>query len=285
MNKMAVAFPIGMHVMGGLGNQLFQIFTGINYAIEHGKAIQFPYKEIVSHDPYRVGYWSTFLKHIQHLTTTFDIYRYEKYFMNNFEYKDIPEFNNDICLQGYFQSYKYFEKHFNTICKMIQLDEQKDNIFSEYKDSLFNTSKEIISLHFRLGDYVKQQDNHPVLPITYYKNALNQFDKSKFYRVLYFCEAADNNTIIKSIETLQVEFPNMEFVKVPDSIEDWKQMLIMAISNHNIIANSSFSWWGASFNTNSNKKVMYPSKWFGPSYSHYDTKDLCPTSWTNVNIV
>ena len=281
---MSVIYPIAMNIMGGLGNQLFQVFTGLNYAIDHGRPIQFPYKEVVSDNPCRVSYWSTFLKNIAHLTTTVDIYRYERYFVKEFEYVNIPVFDYNICLQGYFQSYKYFEKYFDTICKMIKLEEQKATIKSDYRDSIFNTSNETISLHFRLGDYVNQQENNPIMPITYYKKSLSQFDKAKPYRVLYFCEAADNNTVNKSIEALQGEFKNMEFVKVPDTIEDWKQMLIMANCTHNIIANSSFSWWGAHFNINSTKQVCYPSKWFGPSCNHYNTKDLFPTSWIYVSI-
>jgi hypothetical protein len=283
---MAVTYPVAMHIMGGLGNQLFQIFTGLSYAIENGRPIQFPYTEVVSESPRRLSYWSTFLKSIVHLTTTIDIYKYKRYFVKEFEYVHIPVFNHTVCLQGYFQSYKYFEKYFDTICKIIKLDDQKAIIKSDYKDTLFNVvdGMETISLHFRLGDYINQQGKHPVMSISYYKNALSQFDKSKSYRVLYFCEAADNDIVSKSIQILQDEFKNMEFVKVPDSIEDWKQMLIMANCTHNIIANSSFSWWGAHFNTNSSKKVCYPSKWFGPEYSNLNTKDLCPTSWNYVSL-
>lgn len=279
---MAVTFPISMHVMGGLGNQLFQIITGLNYAIEHNTAIEFPYKEVVSENPYRIGYWSTFLKSISYLTRTIDIYRYRRHFVNDFHYVNIPTFEEEVCLQGYFQSYKYFEKHFSTICKMIKLQEQKKQVKIENKE-LFDTTKETISLHFRLGDYVKQQENHPVLSLTYYRAALATFDKMQSYRVLYFCEAADNDTVQESIKILQTEYPNMEFIKVPDAIEDYKQMLIMANCNYNIIANSSFSWWGAYFNTES-KGVFYPSKWFGPTYKHYNTKDMCPPSWKIISV-
>lgn len=278
---MSVTYPIAVHIRGGLGNQLFQIFTGINYAIEHGTSIKFSYNNIVSLDPYRISYWSTFLKSIAYLTTTFDINRYKRYFEKEFEYINIPIFKEEICLYGYFQSYKYFEKHFDTICKMIKLQEQKDQVKLEFKD-LFETSRETISLHFRLGDYVKLQQYHSVLPLIYYKNVLSQFDKTNQYRILYFCEAADNNTVQESIKILQEEYPNMEFVKVPDSIEDYKQMLIMANCNYNIIANSSFSWWGAYFNTKS-KCVFYPSRWFGPSNSHLNTKDMCPSSWKIIS--
>ena len=54
------------------------------------------------------------------------------------------------------------------------------------------------------------------------------------------------------------------------------------LGNHNIIANSSFSWWGAYFNTNTDKIVCYPSLWFGQAYSHYNLSDLCPNTWRPV---
>ena len=61
--------------------------------------------------------------------------------------------------------------------------------------------------------------------------------------------------------------------------ENYLDMYLMSQCSHNIIANSSFSWWGAWLNMNPDKKVFYPSPWFGPHYSHYDTSDLCPNSW------
>jgi hypothetical protein len=56
----------------------------------------------------------------------------------------------------------------------------------------------------------------------------------------------------------------------------------MSCCDHNIIANSSYSWWAAYFNNNSNKIVCYPDKWFGPQLSNHDTKDLCPTTWNKI---
>ncbi|MFM8313149.1 MAG: alpha-1,2-fucosyltransferase [Deltaproteobacteria bacterium] len=60
-------------------------------------------------------------------------------------------------------------------------------------------------------------------------------------------------------------------------------MLLMSVCKDNIIANSSFSWWGAYFNSNPNKIVTYPSKWFGPIAGH-DTRDLCPPEWNKINV-
>ena len=57
-------------------------------------------------------------------------------------------------------------------------------------------------------------------------------------------------------------------------------MLYMSLCRHNIIANSSFSWWGAYFNSNKEKIVCYPSVWFG---NNMDTRDLCPETWIKMN--
>ena len=81
---------------------------------------------------------------------------------------------------------------------------------------------------------------------------------------------------------MQCLFPDLKFEKIDDSIEDWEQVIIMSLCEHNIIANSSFSWWGAYFNKNINKIVCYPDKWFGPKGPHNQTKDLCPDSWNKI---
>ena len=58
----------------------------------------------------------------------------------------------------------------------------------------------------------------------------------------------------------------------------------MSLCQHNIVANSSFSWWGAYFNQNPSKIVTYPSKWFGPAHGNNKTDDLFPESWVKINI-
>ena len=80
---------------------------------------------------------------------------------------------------------------------------------------------------------------------------------------------------------IKKSFPELEFHKADDTMEDWEQLLLMSCCHHNIIANSSFSWWGAYFNTNSNKIVCYPSLWFGQKILN-DTKDICPLEWNKL---
>ena len=276
--------------MGGLGNQLFQLFATIAYGIEHNCNVILPYVSELHCGTVRSTYWDTFLIGLRNLTTynpdikeTNDsLLQMIVYKEHDFQYHQIPKFTNDkTLLFGYFQSYKYFEKHWTSIQNMIHLKEQQISIKNEFPD--FFANKETISIHFRLGDYVKIQDCHPLMPFNYYYNAILHISlrNNTNYRILYFCQDIDNNEVSKIIFTLSNRFTNIEFVKVNDKIEDWKQLLLMSMCSHNIIANSTYSWWAAWINNNVNKIVCYPNLWFGPSLKH-NTSDLFPNSWMKI---
>ena len=79
------------------------------------------------------------------------------------------------------------------------------------------------------------------------------------------------------------KFPKHTFIRGKNILEDWEQMLLMSCCHHNIIANSSFSWWSAYFNFHPDKTVCYPSVWFSDS-ANIDTRDLCPSSWNKISI-
>ena len=84
------------------------------------------------------------------------------------------------------------------------------------------------------------------------------------------------------IQALHKKFENIQFKKATDQLDDWEQLLLMSCCKHNIIANSSFSWWGAYFNDNNDKIVCYPSIWFGPKLADKDTSDLFPNKWHKI---
>jgi hypothetical protein len=81
---------------------------------------------------------------------------------------------------------------------------------------------------------------------------------------------------------IKKKFPDLTFYKAEDNMMDWEQLLLMSCSDHNIIANSAFSWWAAYLNTNPNKLVCYPKTWFGGVNYDKQTSDLCPPNWIKI---
>ena len=292
-------------LMGGLGNQLFQIFTAISYAILSENNYKFT-NTVILFGGTRHTYWDSFLTELKSKTT--DMFPpLTRITETSFEYHDIDldEIRSkNIILSGYFQSYKYFDKNYNMICKIIMLHNKKLEVLlkTDYTTDILLHS---ISLHFRIGDYKTLQHIHPIMNYEYYKNALHYIDinssnnksyqnksyqnksyqnkssKNKSYQVLYFCEESDMEEVNEIICELELEFSQFTFVRCDDKLQDWEQMLIMSLCYHNIIANSTFSWWGAYFNDNEHKIVCYPKLWFGSDCAH-NTIDMFPPHWAEI---
>jgi len=282
-------------IVGGLGNQLFQIFALLAYGIQHNVKTVFIYEPIVTG---RITYWDSFFKNLIIFTAHFapnnitneEIAALPLYKEPGFEYKSFPEFqDNSVFIQGYFQSYKYFEDVKDKIYDLIKIDKFKKSVLEEF-NSYFDSNVTTISIHFRLGDYKQKRYYHPIMKYEYYESSVRHIletigeDPNRKVRVLYFCEEEDNVFVLNMrIRSLQVVFPTVEFMKVDDHIQDWKQLLIMSNCQHFIIANSTFSWWGAYLGSFKDKIVCYPSKWFGEYYEHnYKCDDLMPESWIKV---
>jgi uncharacterized protein YlxP (DUF503 family) len=127
------------------------------------------------------------------------------------------------------------------------------------------------------------------MPYEYYENSLDYIvnhknnDKDKKFNVFYFCQKEDNVIVSDVVNRLKEKFTNVSFFKVDDELPDWKQLLLMSCCGDNIIANSTFSWWGAYFNENSDKIVCYPNKWFGVSVNN-NVMDLFPPEWVEISI-
>ena len=233
--------------MGGLGNQLFQIFTLIAHSINTNQKFILPEK-LPDWDQ-RYTYWNSLLINLQ------------KYILN---IDPLVKWN-----------------HYNELGINEQIEQTKTK-YSNY----FNEDY-IISMHFRLGDYVNKQDYHPILEYKYYEKSIeliiNKTNINNF-TILYFCEENDVKTVDLIISNLQNKFLELKFIKIDFAISDWEQMLLMNLCDHNIIANSTFSWWGAyiGYKLNENKIVCYPSTWFGPAFSYCNISDLFLNKWNKI---
>jgi hypothetical protein len=269
------------HLMGGLGNQLFQIFTTVSYAIKSNNTFHFLNVETLGggDSTLRYTYWNSFLVRLKpFLKEQFP--KLIRVSEQGFKFNEIKiEPNKDIYLFGYFQSYKYFEDNFNTISKMIGINAFKDKVVVSCKLPV----KDYVSLHFRIGDYKKVSLIHPIATYEYYKSSLSYIQSvdDKKNNILYFCEDEDIESVNQTINKLKNDFPSIVFVRADPKLTDWEQMLLMSSCSHNIIANSSFSWWAAYLNTNPDKQVCYPSVWFGETVGK-NTIDLCPNNWKQI---
>jgi hypothetical protein len=284
-----------VYLQGRLGNHLFQVFTAIAVALDTRQSFGF-YKTNKENDC--AMYWDTVFQSIKYHVYPFSFRKKRQHLYREpyFHYTPITDilapYRGNICLvEGYFQSPKYFEHHLDVILNMLRLDDLQRQVCTRvWRDMSFVQDwSHTISLHFRIGDYVKYADRHPVMPLQYYKNALkfiSQNDKSQQARqVIYFCEIADIDRVLAMVVELSREFPWLEFYKVPDGLEDWEELFTMSCCQHHIIANSTFSWWGAYLNKKPHKLVCYPSLWFGPWFQPPpDMRDRVPSTWYQIDV-
>lgn len=290
---------VSCHLMGGLGNQLFQIFTTIAYGMQTGRHIVFPHSEQLKTGTVRNTYWKNFLHAIENTHTVVNphnvhnnqsILHFPAFREDGFTYTPLPNVSNaEFLLYGYFQSYKYFDNMKDRLFELIDLNNQQNKVIRTTALELFsNFEMKNVSMHFRIGDYKKIQDCHPLMTYEYYEKALKYIIDQRptdQYQVLYFHEEIDTEDVNRIINQLRENqaFSKIQFIRVQHNLDDWEQMLLMSCCSHNIIANSTFSWWGAYFNSSSNNVVCYPSHWFGPKINH-NTRDLFPEKWNKIII-
>jgi len=298
---------ISVNIMGGLGNQLFQIFATIATALRNNDTFFFMrYIDLPGNPGHqRKTHWSTLLKSLQPYMTEVNEKTNSAFQAlpiwkeKSFEYKQLPtntrHLDKPLRLYGYFQSEKYFVDKYQDICNIIQLNTEQmkikyESVAEEWASEIHGShskSRQLISMHFRIGDCVYNPHIHPILNLKYYKNSLNYIistlQSNMPISVLVFYELCDKTAVYKNVAELKHEYceHDINFHFVNTEIEDWKQMLMMSICDHNIIANSTFSWWGAYFNSTPKKVICFPNVWFGPAASH-NTCDMYPETWVRI---
>ncbi len=246
---------ISCKLQGGLGNYLFQIAAMYSLSDNVGFDIQNAtqvHSNVKKYLPNILRKINTNIKELQ--------YRYDE---PSFTYQPLPT-NDGILFNGYFQSEKYLDRE--KILNLYSIDEDSFNyINSKYSNILPNS----VSVHVRRGNYLTRQDRHPVQDIKYYDTSLTKFSECK--NILVFSD---------DIKWCKENFIGSKFIFI-EGEEDYIDLWLMSLCEHNIIANSSFSWWGAWLNQNPNKKVIAPKIWFGPN-KKLNTKDIIPKEWIKV---
>ena len=263
---MTVAFN-HLGKLGQLGNQMFQYAATKGIASKLDVPFMIPNHREVFDDGignrYTILLFDAFKLTSASLLGTLRTENYvqENGFTFNKDLFNIDKTEN-CSLYGFFQTEKYF-KH---IEKQIRKDFTfKDEIKNEC-DDLIKQFTNPIALHIRRGDFVWNDKNHPPLSLDYYKSALELFDSDR--EVIIF---SDDTEWCKEQEL----FADDRFA-VAEGGDQFYDLCLMSMCDDFIIANSTFSWWGAWLANRG--KVVAPKQWFGEALSH-DTKDLYCKGW------
>ena len=260
--------------MGQLGNQMFQ------YAALKGIAAKHNYKTIIpSHNEVIVDALGNKLR--IELFDAFDIpmgpmdvgyIPHERHLQEphyHFSQELLDNCPDNVSLVGYFQSEKYFKHIEDDIRKLFGPKEDALSCWASTQHLFDNP----VALHIRRGDFLINSVHHHNLSMKYYEEALNQFDSDR--QVIIF---SDDTDWCKQ----QPLFEGDRFL-VCEGGGPYTDLYMMSKCDDFIIANSTFSWWGAWLSHNKEKVVIYPDRWFGPNNIDKSTADLFPPEWRMIN--
>ena len=259
---------------GGLANMLFQIAGALGIAKKYNLNVSFP--NLDEHLNYlnQENTYNDSLKHAEEyklilgkINQTPPSTNQLKYIHYPFQYVEIPLNNQDYLMEGFFQSEKYFIDVRN---ELLHIFEEPLIIQKLIAEKYPQYSSRTTSIHVRRGDYLKNPNYHPVQSISYYQKAMDILKNETDYFLVFSddIEWCKNNIIGDNVIYIDNEI-------------DYIELYLMARCNNNIIANSSFSWWGAWLNKNENKKVVAPTLWFGQIVGE-NTDDIIPENWIKI---
>ena len=244
---------------GRLGNQMFQYALLKSISVNNNLCFKIP----------------TIQCDIKKLNITANIMSRQECRAINIKYKekffhfdeDVFSCNDNTSFEGYFQSYKYFDKIKDIIVEEFSVNINIQRIADEYINSIKGADG-IVSIHVRRGDYLNFPNIHPTSTLEYYNKCIQYFDNIGKYNYIVF-----SDDILWCKQNLKHK--NIHYSENKDNVLD---LCIMSKCNHNIITNSSFSWWAAYLNKNKNKIIKCPKEWFGKD-GNQDYYDLIPKTW------
>ena len=190
--------------------------------------------------------------------------------------EEILSLRDSYYLSGYWQSERYFEDQISLIRKQFRFKQPLEGMNKKYVKMI--SSSNAISIHVRRGDYVSNPNTnsmHGTCSISYYEKAMRYIEK-RVEDPVYFIFSDDVKWVRDNL-SFNVK---CYYIDHNSGLESYNDMRLMSLCDHNIIANSSFSWWGAWLNPDSEKIIVAPNQWFqnpGRNTSH-----LVPENWIRV---
>lgn len=268
--------------LGRLGNQMFQFASTVGTAKKMGFESFFPLENCLINR--KSGPIDTngmpsdvkcdllecfdieqkYFKNIKDLHTTSSFYE------NDFKFNpDILNIQPNTDLYGYFQDELYFIDVREEILKIFKFKSKYEESALKFISSIPESFSKV-SIHVRRGDYLLYPNHHPICSIDYYEKSISLFGKEE---VKFLVFSDDINWCEKNFIG-----ENFIFVNTGSHYTDLK---IMSLCDHHIIANSSYSWWGAWLNKKEDKIVIAPSCWFGPEIRK-DTSQIYCGGWIKI---
>lgn len=280
-------------LIGGLGNQMFQYALGRRLSVKLSSNLKL---DTSGFQIYKLHDYGMHCFDLENFTNTCikpsnsPLYRkinrflpskfhfgYKHVLENCFSFdKQILKLRGDLYLDGYWQSEKYFREIRSTLLSDFTIKYTQDTQNLETSSKI--KSCQAISLHIRRGDYVNNAqtlEKHGVCDLDYYYRAI-AYVGERISDPSFFIFSDDPDW---AKENLKIDYP-MTFISNNDASKNYEDLRLMSQCIHNIIANSSFSWWGAWLNENPNKIVIAPKRWFNDS--SVNTTDLIPETWLSL---
>ena len=178
---------------------------------------------------------------------------------------------NNSELVGYFQSYKYFVDIQQIICDLFSIDNNTNKYITEKYKKIFDDTT--VSIHVRRSDFCTIG---VAVDVSYYQKAIKYVKSHTGESNIKFIVFSDD------IEWCKKYFSGSEYYFMENE-DDYVDLYTMSLCDHNIIANSTFSWWGAFLNKNNNKIVLYPKDWFSNKKNYEKIKnDTFPIEWVDI---
>lgn len=286
---------------GGLGNQLFQYAAGRRLSVLHGTPIKL---DLAIFEYHKLRHYSLGAFHIQESFATpeeiakaqkairKEAARGKRSLWRRFKRRrqwtvvrenylrpydaGILETSKNVYLDGYWQSEKYFIDIQDFIRREFIVRYEQDSQSTKIAEEIDRTDS--VSVHFRRADYVSDPatyHTHGVCELEYYEKSV-RIIQEKITSPHFFVFSDDPFWCEKNLHFDHT----VTFITHNSRQREYEDLRLMSLCKHNIIANSSFSWWGAWLNRNTNKVVVAPKRWLNDP--RYDTRDMIPEGWLKI---
>lgn len=252
-------------LVGGMGNQMFQYAASLAQSRRLGVDLQLDISGVGTRS-YQLDQWSGVERYLTTVPTTVTVHE------SGCRYQSLKDVVDGDVVDGYRQSEKYFGSIRRALLGIFVPKPVLDGRFYEFHDKLLHDENSV-AIHIRRGDYTNpvQRQYHGLMGLDYYERALNYIRGVVEYPSVYVF-SDDPSWVQKNYH-----LTNYEHVDVH---QEASNIFLMSLCRHHIIANSSFSWWGAWLGEVNNHIVVAPEHWFdqGPK----DTEDIVPDWWVKL---